>query len=166
MRLPGAAEAGRRVAALTQAVDLPATLCDAFQVAAPAWHGHSLLPLARGGEAVRPYACSSLETGGALEGALRSPEWAFLLPLRAAEGDAPRQPRLHARPDDRWELNDVRQHHLELAEHMAAVLREFVAATRRPGPMVLPELREERDLLAALERAQTGETDRTQPSDG
>ncbi len=51
-------------------------------------------------------------------------------------------PRLYAKPDDRWELNDVIQHHPVLAEHVTAVLRDFVAATRRSGPLQPPELRD------------------------
>ncbi len=137
MRLPKGEEAGRRVAALTQSVDLMATLLDAYSLPPAPAHGHSLLPLARAAvEKVRDYACSGLEVGGAVEWALRSPEWAFLLPAGGAA------PRLYVKPDDRWELNDVIQHHPELADHMTAVLREFVTAARQPGPLRPPELRD------------------------
>jgi arylsulfatase A-like enzyme len=140
MRLPRGEQAGRHVWALTQPVDLMPTLLDAFGLPPAPAQGHSLLPLARGAaEKVRDYACSGVDVGGAIEWALRSPEWAFLLP---AAGEPARAPRLYARPDDRWELNDVIQHHPELADHMTAVLREFVAATRRPGPLRPPELRD------------------------
>jgi hypothetical protein len=54
----------------------------------------------------------------------------------------PRGPQLYVKPDDRWEVNDVRQHHLEVAEHLEDVLRGFVSATRRPGPLLAPELRD------------------------
>jgi arylsulfatase A-like enzyme len=149
MRLPKGEQAGRRVLALTQPVDLMPTLLDAFGLPPAPGHGHSLLPLARGtAEKVRNYACSGLRVGEAVEWALRSPEWAFLLPLAAEDGAAPRPAQLFVKPDDRWELNDVSQHHQEMAEHMGSVLRGFVDATRRPGPLQVPELR---DVEAAAE---------------
>jgi arylsulfatase A-like enzyme len=55
LRLPGAAEAGRRVFALTQPVDVPASLLEFFSLPAMGMHGHSLLPLAHGKQdSVRP----------------------------------------------------------------------------------------------------------------
>jgi arylsulfatase A-like enzyme len=143
LRLPGGAEAGRRVPALTQPADLLPTLVDAFGLPPAEAQGHSLLPLARGqAERVRPYACAGWGAGGALEWALRAPAWAFLMPLSAAEGDPPRRPQLYVKPDDRWEVNDVRHHHLELVEHMEQVLRDFAAATHELGPLRVPELRD------------------------
>ncbi len=142
LRLPGESEAGRRVAALTQAVDLATTLAGAFDVPLSGAHGHSLLPLARGeAEQVRDYACAGLEVGGAAEWCLRTPDWALLVPDRPG-ADGARGPRLYVKPDDRWEVNDVLQHHLERAEAMEQTLRAFVAATRQLGPLQAPPLRE------------------------
>lgn len=127
LRLPGAAEAGRRIAALTQVVDLAPTLADWFQVPLTGVHGHSLLPLAHGEvESIRPFACSGLEVDGAIEYALRTPEWAFLLPIEPRAGDSERLPQLYVKPDDRGEVNNVLQHHMELAEQLERTLREFV----------------------------------------
>jgi arylsulfatase A-like enzyme len=141
VRLPGAAGSGRRVLVLTQAVDLAATLAAAFGVSLPTSHGHNLLALARGeGQPVRTYACAGLEVGGAIEWALRTPDWAFLLPLPAPAGP-PGEPRLYVKPDDRCEVNNVLQHHLELAEYLERSLRAFVAATRKEGPLEPPILR-------------------------
>jgi arylsulfatase A-like enzyme len=136
--LPGREEAGRRVPDLTQPADLMPTLLELFGLPAAAEvHGHSLLPLARGrAETVRAYACSGLRRGDGLEWALRTPEWAFLLPL-----GPPGKPQLYVKPDDRWEVNDVLQHHLDLAERLEQVLRGFVAAAQKPGPLRPPELR-------------------------
>jgi arylsulfatase A-like enzyme len=143
MRLPKGEQAGGRVSALTQPVDLMPTLLDAFGLPPAPSHGHSLLPLARGAaEKVRDYACSGLRIGNAVEWALRSPEWAFLLPVSGEAGEPARAAQLHVKPDDRWELNDVAQHHPELTDHLEAVLREFVTATRRPEPLRPPELRD------------------------
>jgi arylsulfatase A-like enzyme len=142
LRLPGGAEAGRRVAALTQAVDLAPTLADAFGVPLSATHGHSLLPLARGqAEQVRDYACAGLKVGGAVEWCLRTPDWAFLLPA-APDAAGGRGPQLYVKPDDRWEVNNVLQHHLERAEAMETALRAFVAAARQPGALQAPPLRD------------------------
>ena len=142
MRFPDGREAGRRVAALTQPVDLLPTLLDLFAISIPeVLHGHSLLPLARGeAEKVRDYACTGLEHLGRIEWALRTPEWAFLLPVQQAADDAPRSPQLFVKPDDRWEINNLLQHNLELAEQFEKTLRAFMAACRQPGPWVAPPL--------------------------
>jgi arylsulfatase A-like enzyme len=151
VRLPGGAEAGRRVSALTQPVDLLPTLLDAFGLPPPPVHGRSLLPLLRGEQApVRAYACAGLRQGAEAEWALRSPDWSFLLPVAQVADAPPRPPQLYVKPDDRWEVNNVLQHHLELAEHLEQTLRGFVEATRRPGPLQPPELRDvEADLAPA-----------------
>jgi arylsulfatase A-like enzyme len=143
VRLPAAAEAGRRVPALTQPVDLMPTLLDAFGVPRPEVHGSSLLPLARGQvEEVRPYACAGQRQGDGVEWMLRTAGWSFLLPVHVPAGDAPRHSQLYVQPEDRWEVNNVRQHHLELAEHLEEVLRGYAAASQRPGRLEPPELRD------------------------
>jgi arylsulfatase A-like enzyme len=143
VRLPGGAEAGRRVAALTQPVDLLPMLLDAFGLPPAPVHGHSLVPLLRGEcEQVRPYACAGLRVGAAAEWALRTPGWSFLMPVSEEPEAPPRRPQLYVKPDDRWEVNNVLQHHLELAEHLEQTLRDFVEAARRPGPLQAPELRD------------------------
>jgi hypothetical protein len=150
LRLPGGAESGRRVPHLTQAVDLMPTLVDAFGLPPAVVHGHSLWPLALGrGEAVRTYACASLRCGEEVGWALRTPAWAFLLPAQSAAADPP--PRLYVKPDDRCEVNDVRQHHLELVEHLEQTLRAFGEATARPGPLQAPVLRDVEAELAAAD---------------
>lgn len=140
VRLPAAAEAGRRVPAFTQPADVAATLLDLFGLLPlpEDFHGHSLLPLAWGEEdKARGYACSSLELNGAAERAIRADEWAFLLPARPHPDDPPREPQLFEKPDDRWEVNDLRPRHLERAEELEALLRRYVAAVTRPGPLVM-----------------------------
>lgn len=148
LRLPGAAEAGRRVAALTQAIDLAPTLASWFQVTLPNAHGHSLLPLIRGEiESVRPYACAGLQVGEAIEYALRTPEWAFRLPVKSCAEDANRLPQLFVKPDDRWEVNNVLQHHLEFAEQLERTLRDFVTATCQPDSLHFPPLPETEGII-------------------
>jgi arylsulfatase A-like enzyme len=134
LRLPRAEHGGLRVAALTQPVDLFPTLLESLGKTAPPSHGHSLWPLMRADvNQVRSHACSGLRRGDAVEWALRTLEWAFLLPVTSAPDDRSRQPRLYVKPDDRWEVNNVRQHHLELAEKMEQTLRDFAAASRLPA---------------------------------
>jgi arylsulfatase A-like enzyme len=143
LRLPDRAEAGRRVFGLTQSVDLAPTLLEAFGAPVPdAVHGRSLWPLIRGqAREIRAYACAGLQAGEAVEWALRTPDWGFVYPVRPAAGKPPRSPQLHVKPDDRWEVNNVLQHRLELAEHFEQALRDFVKATRQPGPLHAPALR-------------------------
>jgi arylsulfatase A-like enzyme len=166
IRLPKAAEAGRRVFAMTQSVDLPPTLLALFGLPGPMVHGGNLLPLCRGeAEAVRAYACSGLRTGESIEWALRTPQWAFLLPIFQGVEDAPRPAQLYVKPDDRWEVNNLYQHHPELTQHLEETLRGFVEATRRPGPLQAPELRdiETENQEAALTNEDTPTTGGTEP---
>jgi arylsulfatase A-like enzyme len=151
--LPGAESAGSHVPALTQSVDLMPTLLDLFGLPIPGEvQGYSLLPLLHGGGTrVRPYACAGLATGMAVEWALRTPEWSFLLPLQGEVEDAPRKLQLFAQPEDRWEVNDVSQHHLELVEHFQQLLRDFVKAAQQPGPLNPPVLRDVEAELAKPE---------------
>jgi arylsulfatase A-like enzyme len=143
LRFPAAAEAGRRVSAFTQPADLFPTLLELLGAELPAEpvHGHSLIPMATGKAAtVREYACSGLVLGSAAEWAIRTPDWALLLPRPQPEGDPPREPQLYEKPDDRWEVNDLRPRNVELAEQLEDVLRRYVAAVQHPGPLVAPEL--------------------------
>jgi arylsulfatase A-like enzyme len=140
--LPNHAQTGRRVFALTQPVDLLPTLLAAFDTdIPPELHGHSLLPLAHGQvERVRDYACSGLADGDRLEWSLRTPQWAYLLPVRQAVDDAPRSPQLYVKPDDHWEVNNLFQHHLDLADQLEQTLRGFVVATQKLGVLAPPPL--------------------------
>jgi arylsulfatase A-like enzyme len=132
LRLPGAESAGLRVSALTQPLDVAATVLDSFGMTPPG-HGHSLWPLIRGeANEVRPYACSAAPCGNGMEWALRTRDWALLLPAENGAGQPVAQAQLYVKPDDRWEVNDVRQRHLELAEELEARLRAFASSTDFP----------------------------------
>jgi arylsulfatase A-like enzyme len=121
VRLPGAAEACRRVTGFTQPPDLAPTLRDLFGLPAD---GTSLLPLARGAaESTRPHAVTALELNGASERALRTDEFAFLLPLAVPAGET-REPLLYDKPDDRWEVNDMRARKIDQADELERELRE------------------------------------------
>lgn len=143
IRLPGGAEAGRRVVALTQTVDLAPTLAEFFGLGLPG-HGQSLLPLLHGqADKVRDYACAGSEVGGGIEWCLRTPAWALLLPVQPHPEDANRSAQLYLKPDDRCEVNNVLQQHQEWAELLEQTLRAFVEATRQQGPFQPPPLPDE-----------------------
>jgi len=123
LRFPDQEHAGLRIQAITQPADLSKTL----QSGASA--GHDLMKLIRNeAQSIRPHVASALQVGDSLEWSLRTPEWAFLLPIQVPEGDAPRAPQLFVKPDDRWEVNDVRQHHLEFVEELEKALRAAMAS--------------------------------------
>lgn len=132
-RLPGAAESGRRVAALTQPIDLLPTLGDWLGVPVPEVQGHSLRPLALGtAEAVRSSALTALRQGDEEEWLLRTVDWAYLLPRTTTDE---RGPQLYAKPDDRWEVNDLSRRLPEQSDHLEAALRALVEASGQPGPL-------------------------------
>src|SRR5262249_32323224 len=127
VRQPGAADAGLRINSLTQPVDLLPTIVDILGLPPADADDHNLVPLIRGEqEQVRNHACSGLALGYSVEGSIRTAGWALLLPLSTPPEDPPRSPQLFVKPDDRWEVNDVRQHHLELADEMEQTLRKNV----------------------------------------
>jgi arylsulfatase A-like enzyme len=136
VRMPGRAQAGRRIGGFTQPPDLAPTLANHLGITAPESHGQSLLPLIDGKvDSIRPYACSGLRFGDCLQWALRTPEWSFFLPVQCGVHDTPK---LYVQPDDRWEVNDLYQQQFEVAEKLEKTLRAFVAATREPGPLQPP----------------------------
>jgi arylsulfatase A-like enzyme len=128
LRLPDAEQGGRRAAGFTQPPDLYPTLLALLGAPPPASaNGFNLLPLARGeAAAVREFAVTQLELGGAAEIAIRTAEWALLVPTRVSEGDPPREPLLFEKPDDRWEVNDLRGRNIERADELEAKLREEI----------------------------------------
>jgi arylsulfatase A-like enzyme len=127
IRLPGENAVGRRIAALTQPGDLMPTVLEALAIATPPTHGSSLLPLIRGQQdRIRDFVCSGLRIEDALEWALRTADWAFLLPEFQGGIDPTRDRQLYVKPDDRWEVNNVWQHHPEVAEHLEKILRASV----------------------------------------
>ena len=59
------------------------------------------------------------------EAAVRTEDWAFLLPLKVPDGET-REPLLFEKPDDRWEVNDLRPRNVERADELEAELRKAI----------------------------------------
>ena len=96
------------------------TLLDTFGVPTPASAtGQSLLPVIRGeGPSPRPLVQICLASGDDSERLIRTSEWAFLKKLTGEATTAS----LFRKPDDRWEVNDVVQHHLGVVEEFETLL--------------------------------------------
>ena len=136
VRLAGAAHAGRRVAALSQPPDLMPTLL--------AWHGVTadadtdgvcLTPLIEGRAAPERVAFGGLEADGYAEWYLRTADRHLVLPgvAPADSDDEPRGVMMFSKPDDRWEVNDLRPRYQEEAEPLEAQLRELVPGVTSPA---------------------------------
>lgn len=138
----------RRIEAWTQPADLMPTLfelCTGSSMGGDL-HGVSLVPLAKGIVAsTRLYAVSGMTIAEAAEWALLTDEWKYLSP-QVSESEPSRSPRLFAKPEDRWDVNDVRQHHLEWVAHLEDLLWRAVSAIQESKPLVLPELKSRHDL--------------------
>jgi arylsulfatase A-like enzyme len=131
VRVPKKTIQGRRILTPTQPIDLMPTLLEAFGLTPPAVDGRSLWPLIRGQtKAVRSQTVSLLRVGNSGEAALRTGQWCFILPLSTATDTLARAPQLYVKPDDRWEVNNVLQHHTDLADELEKSLRELVAPAR------------------------------------
>lgn len=122
VRLPNAEQAGRRVTGFTQPPDLAPTL-RALLGLPHEGDGHNLLPLMRGeAESARACAVSECKMNGTGERAIRTHEWALLVP----EGDDSRKPQLFSKPDDRHEVNDLYARNVERADELDAQLRRVL----------------------------------------
>jgi arylsulfatase A-like enzyme len=141
IRFPDGLGASVRSQSLVLPSDLPKTLADAWGLppegadSPAAGAGRSLMPLVRGDAfELRDRA---VLVGDAGERALRTPAW-HLRRLVSDKEEARNHVTLYAKPDDRWEVNEVADRCHEIAERLSAVLDETEQAAR--------ERRLERDL--------------------
>jgi len=142
-RLPDGAGAATRHGPLVQPADFGATIAawlDLPPISPPAW-GTSLLSLAR--DEVPPQLNAAASLAGEEE-AIRTTAWFFRAPLASDDTshDPPRG-ELFAKPDDRWEVNEVDNRREDIAEQMRAYLTQFAAAAARSDRASLPPLPEE-----------------------
>ncbi len=137
VRLPEGKMAGRRTAELTTPADVMPTLLELHGLPADGVPGVSLAPYLGGAPAPsRPAVVSGLVLADASEWAVRTAAWAYLAPDRVPEDDDPREAMLFVKPDDRFEMNDVTNEHVEAAAGLEAVLTAAVGeATSPPGPL-------------------------------
>jgi arylsulfatase A-like enzyme len=140
LRFPNCENAGRRVFALTQTIDLLPTFFGALGRPVPLVHGQSVLPLAAGNVSqVRAYACSGGQRPDRTAWLLRTPQWSFHVESALHDSESKKRG-LYVKPDDRWEVNDVCQHHQDFVEQLEQTLQGLIEATRRPGPLQPPDL--------------------------
>jgi arylsulfatase A-like enzyme len=130
LRFPDAAGAAVRSQSLVEPSDLGATLLDWWHVGgAPASPtARSLLPTEyENADALR----ERLGIAAGAERAIRTPAWF----LRAGD-----EPELFAKPDDRWEVNDVASRCPEVVEGLQDALRQYEQALAAGSVSKLPPL--------------------------
>jgi arylsulfatase A-like enzyme len=134
IRFPDQAHAARRTADLVQPADVYATVLDGLAQpwkGSSAW-GRSLLPVIRGD--AEPTGDRAVVLVGEHRG-LRTPAWYLL-----RHPDGTRQ--LYAKPDDRWEVNEVSQRCEPIVVELEQILDQFpvaVRAGRRADLLPLPD---------------------------
>lgn len=108
-----------RSSALVQLADLPGTLATWLGLASPVAAQSNLLPLITG---ERETLREALGFPGAAECAVRTPAWFCRVRRGPAESGAAR---LYAKPDDRWEVNDVHDRCPEVLAELAALAESW-----------------------------------------
>ena len=138
MRFPGGLGATARSQALVEPSDLWATLLDWWQVpeAPQTPTARSLIPLVR--EEVDCVRDRALVVTDGLEQAIRTPAW-YLRESGGAEEEAAGV-ELFAKPDDRWEVNDVSDRCREVVDRLREVFAESERMLQDDQPGDLPPL--------------------------
>jgi arylsulfatase A-like enzyme len=134
IRFPDQAHAAHRIRDLIQPPDLFATLLDWTQTPAEdsRFWGQSLLPLVRGEQQpAHDRAVASV----ANKQAIRTPAWSLL-----RHPDGVRE--LYAKPDDRWEVNQISTRCESIADELERALDEFQQTVQTGGPADLAPLPE------------------------
>lgn len=140
MRLPGGLGAAVRSQALVQPCDLAPTMTDLLGVGKRSESpiARNLLPLIReDAESVRDRVCL---VGAEGERAIRTPAWYLRLP--GGDEQAARSPELFAKPDDRWDQNDVADRCPEVVDGLRQALDELETHIRGGALGDLPPLGE------------------------
>jgi arylsulfatase A-like enzyme len=130
LRMPKAADAGLRVSALTQPVDLLPTF---MEILGQPLQRRGLWPLLRGEVTeLRSFAFAAMRVGAFESWLMRTMDAAFHLHIAQPEHEAPRAPQLFLKPEDRWEVNDMCQRLGDTAEDMERALRAFAEEIKQP----------------------------------
>ena len=116
---------GRRHA-LSQAVDLPVTLLDWFEVAIPAGvtlDGQSLLPVIRDDQ---PMTRDAVYVGDSVYAGIRTNDYYYRQQLQSS-GLEP-QESIFVKPDDRWDADSSLRQYIDAADELSQKWRDFVAS--------------------------------------
>jgi arylsulfatase A-like enzyme len=138
LRVPGSRHGLSRSSHLVQPADLFATLVEWCELAGPLpplWSARSVLGIFEDSWQPRDRVCVASPDGFAGQRGIRTPAWY----LREAVGAAPE---LYAKPDDRFEVNDVAMRCQGEAELLAQALKDTLAAARDAALGSLPPLDE------------------------
>jgi len=127
VRIPNVSSPPPRSANLAQPADLVRALAD--------WFGAELPP-----SMPREFVVAS---GADSERAIRTLAWMLRQPPPGDAGAAPPAVELYAKPDDRWEANEVANRCSDVAARLLSALDSFWSATSNSSP--LPPL--DRDLV-------------------
>jgi len=131
LRQPHGRHAGVRCQQLVQPPDLCASLWDSFQLG-PAPEGRWGQSLLASADPVPPAARELAATATPTAQALRTPAWLF---VQRADG----RQELFAKPDDRWEVNEVANRGQEAVEQLSAAWNDFqrIAQSFQHGQLVM-----------------------------
>jgi arylsulfatase A-like enzyme len=115
IRVPEDEHAGTRLSILTQASDLSGAFLAILD-----GHHDDLLNLCRKKDTTREYVRTvQISEAGLQTVAVRTAEWAFLTDLNSGSATA----ELYRKPEDRWEINNVAQHHPDLLPRLEGLAR-------------------------------------------
>jgi arylsulfatase A-like enzyme len=126
IRFPERRHAGRRIAALTGSRDLTDAL-NAWQGLATNQEPRLLQLLQNGREPQNGEIMSRWRLGQEEEWSARTAEWALIWPQTSTD----RPVQLYAKPDDRWEVNNVAHQHHELVEQWQRRLEKAMSNLER-----------------------------------
>ena len=138
IRFADGRQSGRRIHALTQTIDLLPTLLRMFEIPESEWqspHGRDLSPLITGEvETVRDYAFFGSQMGEQVVWGVRTTDWCFQsFPETNVR-------RLYEKPADRWEMNDLQQHHLDWCDQLELMRVKFIEIANQPTWTAWPTL--------------------------
>ena len=140
IRLPDGPGAPGRSQSLVQPGDLAATLLDVAALPGEdVGYSRSMLPVIRGDlPSLREFICLAGEGG---ERAFRTPAWYLRLPQPQTAG-VEAAPELYAKPDDRWDVNDVAARCPEIVAAMHTAHDAAAKAFTAEPPLEVPILDE------------------------
>jgi hypothetical protein len=124
VRLPQGSQASRRVEAFTLGGDVSAAIVTLACASGLPVQDNYLFELMQGDKRrAKRYVFAWAESAGAMSWALRTEDVGVLIRASPAPFDASRDARVFIKPEDRREVNNVAQHHLDLIEQTVQLLQ-------------------------------------------